>query len=537
MPRSLPTRSPKTAGPAREALFARRALSLLLLVGLFAFGIRAFRLGAVEPWFNESYSGLLAFASPSAILRAAHAEVTPPLYYLALRGWAGLFGQGPVALRALSALCGALFAAILCAIACRASVTAGIAAGLFVAVAPIQVQYAREARMYAMLLLLLSGAIACLLRAMSSGGVARMSWWAAFAILSASAIYTHYVALFVLIAFPPAALVWGRGAAIETMRATLVAGLLALPLVPWVLAQARLPATSHIDRIYHALPPPLAIPRTIELFAPGALYPMYPDFLFAPPIYRPVAFLLLAAVLLPAIRVALGGEGEGRRLARMGWVLLFAPLLLLSLCSLARPVYFLGRYDLVAFPGFAILTGIGVARLRPSSRGVVALAALALCAWSLAPCYVPTPAARSISTVVRARLLPALRRGDVLLFTGYGMPGVRYALLRAGRDPAFVTMPLSTAAHAGWVDRRVLSGAWALRAQSDRAARAARAKASGARIWLLWDRHEVGGEETAAALERLGYRAVSRESLVRKDPMRWSQPLDAVLFVPHRSDP
>ncbi len=512
----------------------RRLLLLMLGAGV---ALRTIRLGAVEPWFNEAYSGLLTFDAPGEILRSAHAEITPPLYYLALRGWAAVFGHSPAALRALSATCGVLTVALLWAIVRRASTVAAAGSALAVAITPIHVHYSREARMYAMLVLLLSGAVACLLRAVDARDAARIRWWTGYAVLCAAAIATHYVAVFALAAMPPAALASGRRAAAQALLATLAAGLLALPLVPWVLAQARLPATSHIDRIYHALPPPLAIPRTLELFAPGALYPMYPDFLFAPPIYRPVAFLLLAAVLLPAIRVALGGEGEGRRLARMGWVLLFAPLLLLSLFSLARPVYFLGRYDLVAFPGFAILTGIGFARLRPSWRGVVAPAALALCAWSLAPCYVPTPAARSISTAVRTRFLPALHANDVLLFTGYGMPGVRYALLQAGRDPAFVTMPLSTAAHAGWVDRRVLSGAWGVRAQSDRAAQAARAKASGARIWLLWDRHEVGGEETAAALERLGYRAVSRESLVRKDPMRWSQPLDAVLFVPHRSDP
>lgn len=513
-----------------KASFNRGDAGFLLLVLGVGLALRLPRLLATPFWFNECYTGLQTFADRSHLLQAVRAEVTPPLYYLAIRAWAALFGHGEWTLRLFSVLAGTLAAGAVFAAARRVSRAAGVAAGLLVAGTPLFVHYSREARMYPMLVLLLSGMIACLLRALE-GDEGRVRAWAGTAILGAASIWTHSLAVLALAAVPVAALAWGRRAARNALLALLAAGALALPLTPWMIDQARLPATGHVERIWRAIPPALAIPRSLELFAPGALYPPYPNFRMAPPPWRPAPYLLLAALLIPGL-VACRGAGEiERRVARAGLAFLIVPLGLLWGISLARPVYLLGRYDLLAFPGFAILAGVGLARLRPAPRLSIAAAASVLAVISLAPAYRPAPAEQSATRGVATVLLPALRVGDVLLFTGFGMPAVRYAALLHGRDPAFVTLPASTALHAGWVDLGGLRDPQGLQAEVPRAARAATERAAAGRIWLIEDLREPGGAEVLRALQGLRFRPTRRMDLNAPVPDRWSQPLRATLLL------
>ena len=499
-----------------------------------ALALRLPRLLATPFWFNEAYTGLETFADRAHLLQAVRAEVTPPLYYLAIHLWAALLGHGEGSLRLFSVIAGTLAAGAVFAAARRVSRGAGVGAGLIVAGTPLFVQYSREARMYPMLVLLLSGAIACLLRALEEDE-RRARAWTGTVILGAASIWTHYLAVLALAAAPVAALAWGRRAAGRALLATLAAGALALPLAPWMIDQARLPATGHVDRIWRAIPPALALPRSLELFMPGALYPPYPNFRMAPPPWRPAPYLLLVALLIPGLMACRRAPGTERRVARAGLAFLVVPLGLLWGISLARPVYLLGRYDLLALPGFAILAGIGVARARPAPRVSVAAAAAVLAAISLAPTYRPAPEEQSVTRGVAVRLLPALRNGDVLLFTGFGMPAVRYALLLRGRDPAFVTLPASTARHAGWIDLGGLRDPRGLRAEVPRVARAAADCAAGGRIWLIEDLREPGGEEILRALQAMRFRPDLRMDLAAPVPGRWSQPLRAILLL--REDP
>ena len=384
--------------------------------------------------------------------------------------------------------------------------------------------------MYPLLVLLVAGTLLCLLRALEEGG-GRAWAWAGTVAFGAAAVWTHYLAVLALAALPVAALAWGRRAARNALVAALAAGALALPLAPWMMDQARLPATGHVDRIWRGIPPALAIPRSLELFVPGALYPPYPNFRMGRPPWRPAPWILLAALLTPGLAACRSAPGIERRVARAGLALSAVPLGLLWAISLERPVYLLGRYDLIALPGFAILAGLGFLRLPPGPRAFIAAAAAVLVAFSLAPVYRPAPAEQSVTRGVAERLVPALRHGDVLLFTGFGVPAVRYALRLHGRDPAFVTLPASTARHAGWVDLRGLRDPRARSEEAPRAARAAAGRAQGGRVWLVEDLREPGGREILGAMEGLGFRPTLRIDLSAPVPGRWSQPLRATLLV------
>jgi mannosyltransferase len=483
--------------------------------------LRIVQLGASELWFDEAYSGLSTFADPREMLGWVHAEIAPPLYYLLLHGWAGLIGHGGAALRAFSVGAGVLTAALACLIAQRASRAAGLAAGLVVALSPIHVYHSQEARMFALLLLFLTAALGCFLRAMDEEAQGGIRWWIGYALFAAAAVWTHYVALFFLAAVPLVALEGGWRGLRGALLASAGAGLLCLPLLPWMLAQSQLPAFAFVGHASRAVSSSLAVLRSLEIFTPGALYPADYPFRFGAPLWRPATFALLCAALVPGILVAGRSRlGSAPRLARAALVFTVGPLVLMALASLLHPFYVLARHDLVALPGFALLAGVGIAALPRVARFVILGAALILSLTSLAPHYERAGDYTSLSRAVAAELAPRLHANDVIVYTGFTLPVVRYRLLLHGIDPPYRTLPESTARHPRWVDIGAMASRETHRAEVERVAQEAAdgAREAGGRVWLIIDPRAPYVKEIFKAFEAEGLRQSRRIALPSGPP-------------------
>lgn len=131
-------------------------LFLLLILGIAA-AIRFYNLGAQSLWADEGNSAALATRSLAQITRDAANDIHPPLYYWLLRLWTAVFGTSEVALRSLSATLGVLLALSIAELGRRIyHSAAGLAAALVAALAPFQVYYSQEARMYILVALLAS---------------------------------------------------------------------------------------------------------------------------------------------------------------------------------------------------------------------------------------------------------------------------------------------------------------------------------------------------------------------------------------------
>ncbi len=199
----------------------RRRWQLAALVGvlLLAYGLRVHRLGAQSFWNDEGNSARLSERSPAAIVEGTAADIHPPLYYLLLRGWRELAGDTEFGLRALSAYAGLLTVAVVAALAkaapavrpptaddgrrttahgqkwsvvdCLLSVVCrpSSVVPLLAATAPVLVYYSQETRMYALLALLAVGSTWVLLNWLSGAGG---QWAAAYVLLVAAGLYTHY---------------------------------------------------------------------------------------------------------------------------------------------------------------------------------------------------------------------------------------------------------------------------------------------------------------------------------------------------------
>ena len=116
--------------------------------------------------------------------------------------------------------------------------------------------------------------------------------------------------------------------------------------------------------------------------------------------------------------------------------MLLLPLVALSLISSVRPIYVVGRYDMVVFPAYALLIGLGLAKLHCVKRtGPLLVSTLAVILFipigTKLMLYYHAPAQHRAQQTAVA-LHTSVRNGDVVVFTGLRGMAVLYYLSREG---------------------------------------------------------------------------------------------------------
>ncbi len=198
---------------------------------------------------------------------------------------------------------------------------------MLVAVAPFQIHYAQETRMYVLLAFLLLIATWAVHKGLATR---RLSWWVLFSISAALAQYTHNLAAFYLVplAITPIFRRDWRGT-----RDILFAGLGAILLyLPWLL---NLPAQlAKVNQAYWTSPPgPARLVTTLLSFTTNLPLPSswLPAALF-------ISLLVLALAIFQTWRAWKAGLPDVRNGLWMAY-LAFAPISLLFAVSLWQPVY------------------------------------------------------------------------------------------------------------------------------------------------------------------------------------------------------
>ncbi len=309
----------------------------ITLIGVLAIALGARLLGiASRPiWYDEAFAVLFSEKGPAAMLHgtltvsgAGAADVHPLGYYTILWLWMRLFGESLVAVRLLSVLAGLGVVAVVLLLAAELfQPRTAIAAAMLATLAPFQVHFAQEIRMYSFLCLWLLLATYASWRLSRSPG---WRWVIAFGLFSALAQYTQNLAAFylaALAAWPLIARDW------QALKRTLIgAGLALLLYLPWLI---QLPLQfAKLQNGYWVLRPDLLrLPVLPVIFLVGL------------PI--PAPWLLLAMFLgLAATGIALLRTVQARRErtpdVRLGlWMLYlaFMPALLMFIVSRWQPVY------------------------------------------------------------------------------------------------------------------------------------------------------------------------------------------------------
>ena len=125
------------------------AALLILLAGAAA--LRVVLLDARELFRDEAASWLLAQSAWAEIIPRSSSEPYPPLFAFALKACIGILGDAPASLRALSAATGVAMVGVTWVWARQAvGPRAAVIAAALVALSPLAIANAREARMYAL---------------------------------------------------------------------------------------------------------------------------------------------------------------------------------------------------------------------------------------------------------------------------------------------------------------------------------------------------------------------------------------------------
>jgi mannosyltransferase len=355
------TNAPSPSARLRAGFFLRPSLRLLVALetvlaaslGLIALGRRSF-------WLDESVSVTMArldFGDLLHVLRAREGNMS--LYHLLLWAWVRL-GDSELVARSLSLLAAAATVPLLYLLLKRlVGEKAALLAGLLLALNPMAIHYAQEARGYALCLFLVTASVCLFARAIEEP---RWIFWLGFALVAALAGYAHFFALFV----PPAlalSILFLPAQAVPWRRGLISAGLFSLLLLPLVY----LVGSSQASGVEWA-----------SGNLPGRIAARIHD----RPLFVVVVLLLgLACVVVAWLGLA---RALGPRLrSRTTWAVallilwLLIPFAIVCVLAVVYKPLFVVRYFIVCLPPLVALLALALARIR---RPLLALSAVSLVA-------------------------------------------------------------------------------------------------------------------------------------------------------------
>jgi uncharacterized membrane protein len=333
---------------------------LVTTITILAAGLRFTGLASQSLWFDEAQAVHEVQLSFGAMLHAWSAsEPNPPLYFVIAWPWARVFGSGPAAVRALSAVCGTATVPLVYG-AGRELVSrqAGRFAALLAALSPFLIWYSQEAREYMLLTALSAASVLCFARAWHGRGRRPLAWWS---VIAALALLTQYFALF-LIGAEALALAWRlRSRALATALALAI--VVELALIPHLLDHISHPSQ------WIASAGSLSV-RVQQVPIAFAFNTLYRGTLGS-------SDSLLGAAVLAAVLIALlvaGADGPALRGAGLAALLAAAVVLVPLLLAVAGHDLYEARALIPGWIPLVVLVGAACA----ASRARVAGAALAL---------------------------------------------------------------------------------------------------------------------------------------------------------------
>jgi mannosyltransferase len=382
----------KTALPAALHHFPHTGAWIVLLTVVGGL-LRGFRIGANSLWVDE-IATLTIVSLPFHEIAGAAADVNfcPPLYFWLVHGVVSWLGISESSLRLVSAVAGTLTVPVAWILARELTGSRGVAVlcAALLALNPLHIWYSQEARAYALLMWLGSGALCFLVLAARTKAVAH---WAGFAACMTAVLLTHTTGPVILVVAWVWALLSPRPGALLRPLAltTLITGLITMPFALTV-SSAVAQATGT-----HSPPRPLTgleIPYTLLTYTIGYSFgPSMRDIQNLGPIValrrHPFESAIGAGVAACLLGLMIFRPVPGRRYFM---TLFVVPILVMLLGSAVSGKGYQPRYAIAGLLGYCGLWA-GALRVLPpkvSSLGVAALVIVSLLAdvqWYLSPEY------------------------------------------------------------------------------------------------------------------------------------------------------
>ncbi len=342
-----------SGGPALPVLPTVAAIAVVNLA------LKLPHLGRQSLWLDEALTVTAAGRSFAEIVAHATVNQNPPLYGFLMHVWLGAFGISETSARLFPVLSSTATAVLLFLLALRfLGARAAVLAVLLFTLMNVQVQYAREARVYALVELLATASSYAFLAL-----VTRPRWRTAvvLAVLNALLFFSHYVTVFLPLAQLVATVAhrpWRLRAGRHVLAAAGASAVLVLPWLPYAWRNAPTAGAYWLE------PPTWRdLRHVLKRFADKN------RLLYA-------TLLLLVPAVRRALRVPRGAFDGGVGQYLVLWGLL--PLALAFVIAARIPI-FLDRYLLYASLGL-VLTFAYLLAVLPLSRRAHAVVAAGLVA-------------------------------------------------------------------------------------------------------------------------------------------------------------
>ena len=394
--------------PRIESPYARLGLPAVLALAAL---VRFAGLGARSLWTDEGSTWTAATLPwPALVRRCLERDASPPLYYL-LTSWTLRLADREAGLRLVSALASLALVWLTYRLARLAlDRPAAAFAALLAALSPFQVQYAQEARTYALVAAFSVWSTWLFARALG----ARERSWRPYVAATALGLWTQSLAVLGLASQGVLAVATAKGRRRlgRWLTATAVALALYAPWAWWSRGMA-----GHLSRSHWYVP---------DADAAGVLKVLRAVFVSSLPIVTappgshlpgldallPRAFAWALLGLLPALPLLatlplLAGRGPRATLAKVAWAGWLVPVLAVLVVSVRSPL-FLARYFVFLGPFVATLLTLGLAELPVVPRRVLGGLLLAFTLLGLARYeldYTKEPW-RAVAADLRARARP-----------------------------------------------------------------------------------------------------------------------------------
>ncbi|MCL4305570.1 glycosyltransferase family 39 protein [bacterium] len=167
------------------------------LIALLGFALRIYGLGDESFWLDEVTTANRVYEPLGQLLFGWDSETQGPLYYVFIKGWGLLFGNGEWTLRIWSVIFGTLTIPAVYYLGRHLfSGTGAMLAALFTAVHPFAIHYSQEARPYALFLLLATVSFYLVMKLLR-----QFRWpiaWS-YLLITSAAFYTHAFGAFLIL--------------------------------------------------------------------------------------------------------------------------------------------------------------------------------------------------------------------------------------------------------------------------------------------------------------------------------------------------
>lgn len=329
-------------------------------------------------WYDEAFSVILSAYPPALIWSLTGHDIHPPLYYLLLHGWMDIFGDSVFAVRSLSAVAGVASVALgIWLMRLIASSRAALLAGLFLAFFPVAIRFSQEARMYALLAMLLLGATIALVLWIKEP--ARNRYLAVYTVLVAASVYTHYYAILGVLAHWLYLLILSfnrsSGDRYITRPAWWTANIAIIVLyIPWLFSLYDV--MTHFKSVEDAGSISWLLATTVYTF-PSSLW-AFMTLKKAHTLFWPIYWALPLSIMFLVGWVTLFDRSRYKFYLFLG-LYTFVPIVALLLVSLAIPT-FMERYVVFAALGLPMILAVAVLKLESLSPTIAVMAIIAILA-------------------------------------------------------------------------------------------------------------------------------------------------------------